>query len=71
MKEKIKKNTIQLQYYPEEIHFRFRVTNWLKEKMVEKDKNMKTIQKINGTEAVIVSDEIDVKIKLLQESNIL
>ena len=39
--------------------------------MVEKDKNMKTIQKINGTEAVIVSDEIDVKIKLLQESNIL
>ena len=39
--------------------------------MVGKDKHINTTQKINGTEAVIVSDEIDVKIKLLQESNIL
>ena len=67
----MKKSTIQLQYYPQEIHFRFRVTNWLKEKMVGKDKHINTTQKINGTEAVIISDELDVKIKLLQESNIL
>ena len=42
----------------------------MKEKMVGKDKHINTTQKINGTEAVIISDELDVKIKLLQESNI-
>ena len=65
------KTTIQLQYYPQEIHFRFSVTNWLEKKMMEKYKHINTTPKINGTEAVIVPDEIDVKIKLLQESNIL